>query len=47
MFLLMENIFSQLLLVKKGLVRLKQGLEITEILLDAIDMDVPIIATFR
>jgi len=32
---------------KKGLVRLKQGLEITEILLDAIDMDVPIIATFR
>lgn len=32
---------------KKGLVRLKQGLEITEILLDAIDRDVPIMATFR
>ncbi|MBZ9570642.1 PINc/VapC family ATPase [Methanobrevibacter sp. TMH8] len=32
---------------KKGLVRLKQGLEITDILLDAIDMDVPIMATFR
>ena len=32
---------------KKGLVRLKQGLEITEILLDAIEMDIPIIATFR
>jgi len=32
---------------KKGLVRLKQGLEITDILLDAIDMNIPIIAKFK
>lgn len=32
---------------KKGLVRLKQGLEITDIMLDAIDMNVPIIARFK
>lgn len=32
---------------KKGLVKLKQGLEITDILLDAIDMNIPIIVKFN
>jgi len=32
---------------KNGIVKLKQGLEITEILLDAIDMNIPIVAHFK
>ncbi|RBQ24640.1 putative KH and PIN-domain containing protein [Candidatus Methanobinarius endosymbioticus] len=32
---------------KKGLVKLKQGLEITDILLDAIDMNIPIVVKFK
>lgn len=32
---------------KKGIVKVKQGLEITDILLDAIDMDIPIVVKFK